>query len=78
MTGAKYEGAHKTLTSSLRTTTWTTTMNKEISYYTVVSSILPFGNHVKKFGMFGSNVNQDFLLKSNVKCLFVSGTMYWL
>ena len=36
----------------------------------VVFSILPFGNHVKKFG---SNFKQDFnfLSKSNLKCLFV-------
>ena len=53
---------------------WT---NKENSRYIVVFSNLLFGNHVKKFG---SNFNQDFsfLSKSNLKCLFVSDTMYWL
>ena len=49
-------------------------INKENSRYTVVFSILPFGNHVKKFGL---NFNQDFsfLSKSNLKRLFVSNTM---
>ena len=47
----------------------------ENSRYTVVFSSLPFGNNVKKFG---SNYNQDFsfLSKSNLKCLFVSDTIY--
>ena len=46
-------------------------ISKENNRYTVVFSILPFGNHVKKFGW---NFNQDFsfLSKSNFKCLFVS------
>jgi len=36
---------------------------------------LPFGKHVKKFG---SNFNQgvSFLSNSNLKCLFLSDTMY--
>ena len=52
-------------------------INKENSRYTVVFSSLPFGNHVTKFG---SNFNQgfNFLSKSNLKCLFVSDTMYCL
>ena len=42
----------------------------------LIFSILPFDNHAKKFG---SNFNQWFsvLSKSNLKCLFVSDTMYW-
>ena len=41
----------------------------------MVFSSLPFRNHVKKFG---SIYNQDFsfLSKSNLKCLFVSDTMF--
>ena len=42
-------------------------INKENSRYTVVFSILPFGNHVKKFGL---KFNQGSLLsKSNLPCI---------
>ena len=52
-------------------------INKENSRYAVVFSIFPFFDHVNKYG---SNFNKDFsfLSKSNLKCLFVSGTMCWL
>ena len=50
-------------------------VNEKNSRDTVVLSVLQFGNHVKKFD---SNFQRrcSFLSESNLKCLFVFGTMY--
>ena len=45
-------------------------LNKENSRYTVVSSILPFGNHLKKIG---SNFNPEFIHREHNFSIVIVG-----
>ena len=51
--------------------------NEKSTGYTVVFSILQFGNHVNNLVQI-PNQRRSFLLESNLKCLFISDTIYYL